>query len=784
MNGLESYISKIKEKAIEHLRSEYNINNFSLTDFELINFFLLDQAINKDQNIFIKTLDNEQESEIYLPTIVSVAISLFFKNYCDDKTEYKEGDILQKDGSRYEYVKKNSDGTHCIRSSSGLFPEVRNLKKYIVTNANLSNRKVRTRFDDYKKLFQAIFNTKYFPSVFSKKAVIIIEKKDFLNELKTQSFSSEINLSKAIPYQWVNKNGKFETTPIPIEPMIYLVPDYETFKEYIFDSDIDIDAVIAIGKNKYQLDVFRRIKRDLREEEIPFAIVIGNEEIEDEYGLFKKWNWTAPEVALLQDIEEATISTIQAPNDEFQNKIETFDKFISDTEREFDIKLQSFNGFKKLLYSLVLPCEDSRLKNQIDYLQYAINKTYSEEIDTSLFNQNIDPKDRISELEIITRELLSSFSNVKIALMKECDFDFLVTPKIPKDAPQIWNDESNIRTLSYEEFLSKLNSATTQKTFLFLSPFGYIPPQDLYKFIKTTFHKYVFLTYDEEERVILNYERRYENLLGIELNSDDRTTLTGIAFPYEVQPEDVSDLIDRIHDNQNGQGSTYFFEDTSTVNYQIELEGDESLVLAANKSVLLEKNGQKRRIKVSNLIPGDRIRVYSNLSKDLLFDTARKQDLSSRFSEIEEHSKFWKECLYDYFIKNGFDNSEQELLKEMQSNGVSIKSTATLKNWLNPESSVKFPHKQRDLLAINRTIKNKALEENISEVSKSRSIYNGIMIALGRDLSDEVMEFIMNRNKGNILSSFSELEIQSFVNTSAPLRKVHKIQITEEDESE
>lgn len=784
MIGLERYISNIKEKAIEHLRSEYNVNNFSLTDFELINFFLLDQAINKDQNVFIKTLDNEQESEIYLPTIVSVAISLFFKNYCNDKTEYKEGDILQKDGSRYEYVKKNSDGTHCIRSSSGLFPEVRNLKKYIVTNANLSNRKVRTRFDDYKKLFQAIFNTKYFPSVFSKKAVIIIEKKDFLNELKKQSFSSEINLSKAIPYQWVNKNGKFETTPIPIEPMIYLVPDYETFKEYIFDSDIDIDAVIAIGKNKYQPDVFRRIKRDLREEEIPFAIVIGNEEIEDEYGLFKKWNWTAPEVALLQDIDEATISTIQVPNDEFQNKIKIFDKFISDTEREFDITLPNFNGFKKLLYSLVLPCVDSRLKNQVDYLQYVINKTYSEEIDASLFNQNIDSKDRISELEIITKELLSSFSNVKLALVKECDFDFLVAPKTPKDAPQIWNDESNIRALSYEDFLSELNNATTQKTFLFLSPFGYIPPQELYKFIKTTFHKYVFLTYDEEERVILNYERRYENLLGVELNSDDRTTLTGIAFPYEEQPEDVSDLIDRIHDKQNGQGSTYFFEDTSTVNYQIELEGNESLVLAANKSVLLEKNGQKRRIKVSNLIPGDGIRVYANLSKDLLFDTARHQDLSSRFSEIEEHSKFWKECLYDYFNKNGFDNSEQQLLKEMQRNGISIKSTATLKNWLNPESSVKFPHKQRDLLAINRTIKNKSLEEKISEVSKSRSIYNGIMIALGRDLSDEVMEFIMNRNRGNILSSFSELEIQSFVNTSAPLRKIHKIQITEEDESE
>ena len=53
--------------------------------------------------------------------------------------------------------------------------------------------------------------------------------------------------------------------------------------------------------------------------------------------------------------------------------------------------------------------------------------------------------------------------------------------------------------------------------------------------------------------------------------------------------------IDRIYDKQNGQGSIYFFEDASAVNYQIDFEGDESLVLAANKSVLLEKNGQKRK---------------------------------------------------------------------------------------------------------------------------------------------------------------------------------------------
>ena len=790
MIGLQKYISDIKKKAVEHLRSEYNIDIFSLTDFELINFFLLDQAINKDHNVFIKTLDNEQKSDIYLPTLVSVAISLFFKNFCENTYSYKVGDILQKKGTRYkitaikkekyelEYIYKGTVTTVLDVTKSNLD------KNYIITNSTYRERKVKTKLNDYRNLFKAIFNTDKFPSVFTRKAVVIIEKKDFLNELKAQSFSSKINLAKAIPYQWVNKNGKFETTPIPVDPMIYLVPDYETFKSHIFDSNIKIDAIIAIGKNKYQPDTFRQIKRDLREEEIPFAIVIGNENIDDEFELFKMWDWTAPEITLLHDSKEAVISIIQIPEDNFQKKIDGFEAFIENTNQKYDIKLSNFNGFKKLLYSLVLPGQNSRLKNQINYLRYAITKGYSEEIDTALFNQNIDPKEQIFQLESITEELINSFSNSKLAVINEQEFDFIVVPKIPKDTAEIWIEESTIKTLSYEMFLTRIDNATTQKTFLFLSPFGYIPPQELFQFIKTTSHKYFFLAYHEEEKVIANLEKRYENSLIAELNSTNRKSLSGISFPFKEQPEEVSDLIDRIEGSDSERSADYFYEGTTSVNYLMDFEAGESLVLDGNKSVLIENNGQKRRIKVSSLVAGDQVRIYSNLSKDLLFETARKQDVAGRFSEIEEHSRFWKKCLHDYYIQNGFEHSEAELLKALQNEGISIKSPSTLKNWLNPKSSVKFPHKQRDLLVINRTIKNKSLETKISAVLKSRSTYNGIMIALGRDLSDEVMEFIMNKSKGLILGSFSESEIQSFVNTSAPLRKVKNIQITEEDESE
>ena len=790
MNGLGEYINKIKKKAKIHLSKEYKTDKFCLNDFELINFYLLDKAINNEKNLFIKTINREQKNETYLPSILSVAISLFYKNYCNNNISYQIGDVLQKNGERFKIVSNSGDLYRLItlQRGGGDYPSVTKNsldKNYLITNSSLSNRTVKTKLNDYKKLFNRIFRVKNFPSKFQYKAVIILEKKDFMNELKTQSFSEDIDLKKAIPFQWVNKNGKFEKTQIPIEPMIYLVPDYETFKEYILDEGVEVETVIVIGKNKYQEESFRQLKKDLKHEEIPFTIIIGNEDINDKYELFLRWKWTIPEITILRDNEQTEISTLKIDEDNFLAKILSFDEFIKNLNYKYSIELPSFNGFKKLLYSLVMPCLNSRMNNQLKYLQHLVDKTYSGAIEESLLNQNIKPQELISEIRQKTDELTSSFSNSKLQIINNETFDYLI---IPDRFSEIWSEESKLRILGYNQFLTKVNALSTSKKILFTSPFGYKHhSQELLDFCRSTAHYYTFITYEEEEKVISTLEKRYKNDVIQELNSQCRKELLGgITFTQQEpakETESIPELIERIED-KSSISNIYSYDNYEPVNYCIEFENGEISILEGSKSVLIEKNKTKKRRKIIDLMKGDTIRVYSNLSKELLFETATKQDTTGRFKQIDTHSDLWKQCLKNYYDSKGDNYTEHNLLADLKNEGISIKNVFTLKNWLNIESNIRFPHKKADLLTINRTINNSVLNKDIREILESRSIYNGIMIALGRDLSDEIMDFIINKKRGKILNTFSDLEINALANKSAPLRVINQIQITEEDESE
>ena len=792
MIELLKYSEELIKRAKEHLSKEYNLAGFNIPDFQSINFYLIDKALEANKNLFIKPIHAEQNNLIYVPSVLSVAISLFFKNFCDDKTSYNIGEILQKDGIRFEIIAMTNYGyklrTNCQGGYTSEIDKER-IKKYIVTNADLSKRKVKNRFDDYKKFFQLVFGVDSFPSKFHYKAAIILEKKDFEEELKLQEYT-DIQLLQAIPLQWITKTGT-ESPYIPIEPMIYLAPDYETFTEFVLEKGKRIEAVILIGKNKYKENTLFNLKRDLREEKIPNAIIIGNEDIEDKENRFLKWNWTYPEYAYLSNAPISVLNPVEIEETNYIEAIRSYFLFISEVEKQFSVNLHSLGRFKMFLFSLVLPLDKgSRLLNYVDWLKHLFIKVTTSTISEELSNQNENPQIYINESKILIENIFKAFTNSKLSVLSSVgNIDILLVPNYSSYQLGIWSSEfhNDVQYHTLKSFLDNQSTYQTVNKVILLSLYGYgISPTELIVSLSNTCHNYSILCYPEEKILLQSILNSHFNNLRAEYQSAQRKTLTNIEFHIMPKPVAVSDIIEELNSRTEKERTVFDYEMSEQVNYLLTFEESiESIVCEGSKMILL--NPEKRKEQVSHLRPGDEIRIYSNVDKHVLFDIALREDKEGRFKIIDRDSKTWKSALSKYYqskvnLDTSFDGDA--LLKELRTKGLTISNSSTVRKWMNVKDKEKFPNALHNLLAIKSLISNDELNLRFDSVRKSRRLFRSIMIVLGRDLSDEVMDYVISEGKvkGKILSRFSDDEINSFINQAAPLRKIKSISITEEED--
>lgn len=177
----KEYLIDLLQRSRNELIEEVRVKDIDFDDFELINFYLIYNALNQSTySLSINFPNRDDKRDFYIPTLISVAATLFFQNYVDDKTVYEVGDIIQKDGRRYkitgeregEYIIVGEDTEKTIK-----YPSKRGIRRYIVTTADLSKRQVKTKFDNYRNLFKLLFNEEYVPSKFSYKSAIIVEER-------------------------------------------------------------------------------------------------------------------------------------------------------------------------------------------------------------------------------------------------------------------------------------------------------------------------------------------------------------------------------------------------------------------------------------------------------------------------------------------------------------------------------------------------------------------------------------------------------------------------------
>jgi len=802
MNDLiTNYLKALIEKSKKELNKDYDFSEFNFTDFELINSFLIDRTLkNKTFSLLINNPGKKLKSDYYVPAILSAAITLFYQNYTDDSTVYQLGDIVQdKKGWRYEIVEKN-DGkyvlSYLIPSGKGIkYENKERIKNYIITTADLTKRKVKIKFDAYKKFFDKIFKIgNYLPSKFIYKSVIIVEIKDFLRAVKKSNIC-ELDFHKSLPFKYITKHGT-ESDNLPIESMIYLVPDYESFKEFVLTKNERIDTIIFIGANKYKPEVLRDVRRDIRREVVRNAIFIGKDNIEDSKDL-KKWSWTLPELNNFNELTNYQLEKIEVEATKFTDSIYGFELFINSLEKKYTIELNSIFKFRKYLFSLVLPDFGSRLKNQIEYVRNLFRKELESLFKEIFFNLNIDPNEKIKCAHELFEEILLNLPLAKFEILQQQDkIDILLVPKFFQE---IWREEISkynrhkyfrrIKILNPKEFFEKENDYTTTKNIYLLTIFGYaINPYELVKKLCQSSHKIYFLLYTPEIEIFEKLLSKYKSELTIEYKSTDRFELTGIEYP-KIE-EDISDVIEKFYQIEDKDRKNYEYDQTEQIYYQLDFEKNfESLRLDGSKSVLLETTRGKRKEKISNLITGDKVRIYDNATKEQLFQIALSEDKEDRFSEIDKYSKIWKSSLKKYFDLAASKNllyKIENLMDELQRNGSTLKNITTLKKWLNENDKERFPATTINLIALRETINSEVLNGCFDQIKKCRKLYRSIMIALGRDLSDEIMDYIISHlnAKGKILSRFTNEEIQSLVNQSAPLKIIKQIKIIETSEDE
>ena len=443
---------------------------------------------------------------------------------------------------------------------------------------------------------------------------------------------------------------------------------------------------------------------------------------------------------------------------------------------------------RKYLYPLTLSKkENSRNSNQVEFVNQLLRKVTRESIAENLYNQNIDPIKILNETNAQINVIFESFNNDKYKILKGLSpFDILI---VPEYLLSNWKEEfiTNAQILALNEFLKIKSIIESVKRVVFLSLFGNdIQPNDLVEELINSHHEYIFISYCEEAELVLNLKDKFSNDTIGEYISKDRENISGLK--YEIIPKvlKVSDIIEDLHTKSLNDKREYQYDETVEVNYLISFEENDEIICDGSKSVLLFANNIWLKSKVSNLRPFDKVRIYNNLSKEMLFDVAAKEDSKGRFNKIDNDSRLWKNALIGNYRKRLNNNrlySELDFLNDLQRNGLSIINPLTIRKWLNINDKERFPSSDKNLLAIKTTINEEILNVNFESIKKSKKFYRGIMISLGRDLSDEVMDYIVSKSKiGKILLKFTKDEIHAFVQKAAPIRIIKNISVTEEDE--
>ena len=823
----KEYLKDLIEHSRQSLNQTFNFHKDNFSKFDTVNSFLIDKVLNSDRtNVLITTPAKDGLNDFLFPTILTTTLHCQRKN-SNEETTFELADILLSKQDGIVSTVREVTGTQVrilplgnikridldnpenyISISTKFSSKIREIasrETLIQRNKGYENlrKKVFAEYDTYKGII-SYFNSIdiQLPLKNKNKVIIVASKNEILPKIPS-----------CIPFLYVNKSG--EVYPdTPFDPLLIVVNDFNTAKEYFIEKGIPIDTIAFIGDTKYQQSI-SAISKAYRQQKFNRCIFIGTQDIETgENFEVLKWNWTLPEMKFFNQQQYQNLTPEIISNTKLSEATMKFTNFIAETEKRYEnlINLKRLLKFIRRIYPITAINNENRIRERANEICASFESEAEEVFQDEYYNIDTDYQEDLEQLKSITKNIINLIKNANSKdnwFKNAADIDYIVVPKSIKKhyekeiqncfetkqkgvrlnsfgniAELLKQPEQNVsgnytglkdtKIITVSEFFKKEPDG---KNHLFLSLYSNgIFTDILLQKILSGNHKTKILCYTEEAKVMQMYLHGFQKEDETEFRSINRELLCGIKYPEtpNINPENIDDWIKHLIglDEQK-------YTRADEQRFEIVFEDESKAIERESKKVFVD--GYEELYKeIKQLQKGDRVRIYHNPDKETLHDIIKMTDEKELFTSVDNFSSLWKNALRSYLSSKGFGYHFETLFEELKENGLSV-DKPRLEYWLKEDCKTKFPMKKRDLLAIIKTTNHPELNRNIQNIFALKTTYSGRLVKAGVEFSEEINTYILTKEKGKMLDWLSDEHIEQIVSDGAPLRTIKAIKIIEEE---
>ena len=426
------------------------------------------------------------------------------------------------------------------------------------------------------------------------------------------------------------------------------------------------------------------------------------------------------------------ITFLDVPHEDFNGLIDKLDEKIAYVSDEFGIEINSYGYILRLALNAI---QGETVDNLIDRLR--ANRELERELDISGYTigflEENNPKAVLEELLMYIRDnqpkqkiLLDYLNKVEksvIAVVDINDIDFI---------------EKKIRNKKVKVMSQTAFKNTDLKT-----------------------RRVVYISFNG--------------------NSNDRLKISGIEYkevvsnipPVSKTVEGIIAYLDEMsnqaYEGYKNEGDVLLSEIEEKLLYKV-MTSRGILILESSDTVFSDEGDLK---KVYNIKVGDRIRIYP---KEELAENLYQLAVETEpevFGKVEEHSEFWKDIVRE--LRKRYE--DDLLYQKLKNIGLRVQQN-TFETYAVDKSLRKFPMFNNDLrLILSLYFENKPNNEMntiLQPILKSKRLYNGAMIVLGRGLKQELGLYLKENIIGDILKkrNFNEAALKAFVDKEMPIHDV------------